>query len=391
MQSKFTIKGLRLAGIHGGVKRNKAEDLMLAVLPPGSTVGGVFTRSTTASAAVLRCRRLLPSGRCRAVLVNSGNANVFTGAGGEKALEEMAKAAAKIADCATEEVFVASTGVIGEPLPYEKIIAAYPKLAALLGEDNWQVAAKAILTTDTKPKTAFKELAIGGQTVRLGGFAKGAGMIAPNMATMLAFIFTDLALTPKQLQTMLNQAMTTSFNAITVEGDTSTSDTCLLVSTNGIKVHGDLARFAAALNELCADLAKQIVMDAEGAKKFITVKVSGGENEAAARKIAFSIAESPLVKIALGAADPNWGRIIMAIGKTELAVERNRLAITLGGIPITENGALRKDFDEKSCSRALAAAEISVEVELGAGDGQFTVWTCDLNAEYVRINADYRS
>ena len=389
----LSIKGLRLAGIHSGVKRGAAGDLMLVLPPKGANVGGIFTRSSTASAAVLRCRRLLAAngGRVGALLVNSGNANVFTGEHGERAVEEMARAAAEIADCPADEVFIASTGVIGERLPYEKIIAALPALAANLGEGNWQAAAKAIMTTDTEPKSAFAQLAIGSETIKIGGIAKGAGMIAPNMATMLAFIFTDLALENGLLQSMLTEAAATTFNAITVDGDTSTSDSCFLLSTNQIRARGDLSGFKAALHRVCAALARQIVGDAEGAKKLITVRVSGGENTEAARRIAFAIAESPLVKIALGAGDPNWGRIVMAIGKTGIAVKRDELTISLNRIRVAENGGAAENFNGAECRRSLERAEILLEVGLGDGNGEFTVLTSDLNDEYVRINANYRS
>ncbi len=303
----------------------------------------------------------------------------------------MVRAAAKTADCRTEEVFVASTGVIGEQLPFEKIVAAVPLLGKNLAEDNWQAAAEAIMTTDTKPKTAFAKASVGGKEVRLGAIAKGAGMVAPNMATMLAFIFTDLALEIGRMRQMLNRAVAHTFNAITVEGDTSTSDTCLLVSTNRVKAGGDVSAFAAALRQICAELAAQIVRDAEGAKKLITVRVSGGANQEQAKRVAFAIAESPLVKIALGAADPNWGRIVMAIGKSGVKVDQSRITIALNRIKVAENGGRAGEFDEETCRRALQEAQILVEVGLGNGNEEFTVLTSDLNADYIRINADYRT
>ena len=392
------IPGVRLAACAAGVRYAGRNDLMLAELAPGSTVAGVFTKSATRGVPVDWCRECLPGGRVRAIVVNSGNANVFTGRAGRQVVEATAATAARLLGCEPSEVFIASTGVIGEPPPADRIVDALPKVAALLTPDAWEPAARAIMTTDTFPKGATATAKIDGTSVRLNGFAKGSGMIAPDMATMLVYIFTDAALPAAVLQPLLSAATEISFNAMTVDGDTSTSDTVLLCATQQAQ-HGAigspddprLADFRRAFEGVMVDLAQQVARDGEGAEKFVTIEVSGADSDRAARRIGLTIGNSPLVKTAIAAGDANWGRIVMAIGRAGEKVERDRLAISIGGVRIAADGAPVPGYDETPVAGHMKGREIQIAVDLGIGSGRATVWTCDLTHGYVDINGSYRS
>jgi glutamate N-acetyltransferase/amino-acid N-acetyltransferase len=392
------IAGVRLAAASCGIRYRSRTDLMVALLDPGSSIAGVFTRSLTCGAPVEWCRAALPRGKVRAVVVNSGNSNVFTGRAGRKVVEDTAKAMAKIADCHPREVYISSTGVIGEPPPGEKIIAGLAPTAATASETAWLTAAQAIMTTDTFPKLATQRTEIDGVPVTINGFAKGSGMIAPDMATMLAYLFTDAAIPAKVLQQMLSAANERSFNSITVDGDTSTSDTVLLAATGNARHKrvtraGDprLRGFRRALEAVMVDLAQQIVRDGEGAEKFVTIAVSGAASARAARRIGLAVGNSPLVKTALAAGDANWGRIVMAVGKAGEKADRDRLAISIGGVRIAEKGGPVPGYDEAPVARHMAGRHIEIALDLGIGKGRWTVWSCDLTHRYIDINGSYRS
>ena len=390
------VGGVQIAGRACGLKRSGAKDLMLAELVPGTAVAGVFTRSLCSSAPVDWCRAALPGGRARAIVCNSGNANAFTGKAGDTTAERTAKAAAGLFGCAEREVFLASTGVIGVPVEPDHIGNCLPGLARHLSAGAWRDAAEAIMTTDTFPKGAGAQTAIGGTPVSIAGFAKGSGMIAPDMATMLGFVFTDADIPAPLLQKLLARSNDRSFNAITVDGDTSTSDTVLLCATGaaGNAPPADLRAvrdFERALDSVMIDLAQQIVRDGEGASKFVTVNVSGAASARAARRIGLTIANSPLVKTAIAGEDANWGRIVMAVGKAGEKADRDRLSIAIGGVTITENGQLAPGYDETPVAGHMQGAEIDIDVDIGIGRGRATVWTCDLTHGYISINADYRS
>lgn len=392
------LSGVRLAACAAQIRYAGRDDLMLAELAPGSTVAGVLTRSLTAGAPVLWCRECLAGGAVRAIVVNSGNANVFTGRAGMQAVEATAAAAARLLGCAEREVFVSSTGVIGEKLPAEKLVAALPRAVERLSAEAWEPAARAIMTTDTFPKGAAATAEIDGVAVRINGFAKGSGMIAPDMATMLAYVFTDAALPPEVLRPLLAEAADHSFNSITVDGDTSTSDTLLLCATGQVRhrpvtsaADPRLAGFRAALDRLTVDLAQQVVRDGEGAQKFVAIEVSGAESAAAARRIGLTIGNSPLVKTALAAGDANWGRIVMAVGRAGEKADRDLLSIAVGGIAIVACGEPVPDYDEAPVAAHMKGREIEIAVDLGIGPGRATVWTCDLTHGYIDINGSYRS
>ena len=393
------VSGVRLATISAGVRYRKRRDLLLVEVAPGTSVAGVLTRSKTASSAVDWCRAALKGGDARALLVTAGNANAFTGRAGTEATAAAAAAAARHIGCRPREVMVAATGVIGEPLDTAPITAALARLTRALKPGGWRQAAEAIRTTDTFAKGAGARARIAGQPVNIIGIAKGSGMIAPDMATMLAFLFTDASLPAPVLRHLLARANERTFNAITVDGDTSTSDTVLLFATGrraraaGITRANDprLADFARALEAVMADLARQIVRDGEGATKFVEITVSGAESARAARRIALSIANSPLVKTAIAGGDPNWGRIVMAVGKSGEAAERDRLAIRIGAWPVAAGGAVRPDYVEAPVARYMRGDQIAIAVDVGVGRGRATVWTCDLTHGYIAINADYRS
>jgi glutamate N-acetyltransferase/amino-acid N-acetyltransferase len=392
------LAGVRLAVFACGIRYTGRDDLMLAEVAPGSTIAGVFTRSLTAGAPVLWCRECLPGGTVRGIVVNSGNSNVFTGRAGKELVEQTAATAAELLGCDPRQIFISSTGVIGEPPPADKIIGALPQIASRLSADGWEAAARAILTTDTFPKGATATAEIDGVAVRLSGFAKGSGMIAPDMATMLVYIFTDAALPAAVLQPLLTASVDRSFNCMTVDGDTSTSDTVLLCATQQVRHRpvtspGDsrLRSFRLALDTVTVDLAQQVARDGEGAQKFVTIEVTGAASFQAARRIGLAIGNSPLVKTALSAGDPNWGRVVMAVGKAGEKIDPDRLAIAIGGLPILANGGPVPGYDEAPVAEYMKAREITIAVDLGIGRGKATVWTCDLTHGYIDINASYRS
>ncbi len=391
------VGGVRLCGVEAAITYRGRPDLMLAVLDPGTAVAGVLTRSRMPGAPVEWCRALLDDGRgrARALVVNAGNANVFTGEAGREAVRRTAAAVAALAGCDAREVMVASTGVIGEILPVERLITALPAAYERLSPEGWADAAAAIRTTDTFAKGTTRRISVAGREIVLCGIAKGSGMIAPDMATMLAFVFTDLAIEPVLLQQCLKRAADRSFNAITVDSDTSTSDTVLLFATgaagNGALTPEELAAFEAALTDCMADLARQVVRDGEGASKFVTIRVSGAESDASARIIGKAIANSPLVKTAIAGEDANWGRIVMAIGKAGEPADRDKVSIAVGGVRVAVNGARDPDYDEADVVPHMKGREIDIAVDVGVGDGRAEVWTCDLTHGYIDINADYRS
>jgi glutamate N-acetyltransferase / amino-acid N-acetyltransferase len=392
------VAGARWASLPAGLRYRGRDDLMLLEVAPGSSVAGVFTRSATAGHPVSWCREALRRGTARAVIVNAGNANVFRGAEGDDAVRAEAEAVAAALACLPHEVFVASTGVIGQRLPVERIVEHVPALVARLAADGIEAAARAIATTDTFAKGAFVETEIGGLPVAIAGIAKGSGMIAPDMATMLAFAVTDARLPQSVLQPLLAEATDRSFNATTVDSDTSTSDTLLLLATGRVEhaavTRADdpaLAGFRAALLRLLTDLALQVVRDGEGAQKLIKIEVKGAADDPSARRIGLAIANSPLVKTAIAGGDANWGRVVMAVGKSGVPIDGTRLSIGFGGTAVALAGAAVPDLDEAPIARHLAGREIELSVEVGAGPGLATVWTCDLTHGYIDINADYRS
>ena len=400
-----TVRGVRLAAGHAGVRYRDRDDVMLAEVAPGSAIAGVFTRSRTRAAPVLWCEARMAERRAgqaprgpAAFVANAGNANAFTGANGAEGARRMAAAAAAAVGADQSAVFVASTGVIGEPLPVERIEAAMGAVAANLAEGAWERAARAIMTTDTFPKAAGRSLSLDGVEVRIAGFAKGSGMIAPDMATMLAYVFTDAAVAEPLLQRLLAEGTARSFNAITVDSDTSTSDTLLMAATGASgmaaiehDVDPRLPAFRAALDAVLLELAHLIVKDGEGATKFVAITVTGAESEAAARRIGLSIANSPLVKTAFAGEDPNWGRIVAAVGKAGEAADRDRLSIRFGDILVAEKGWVAAGYREADGAAYMKRRELAVTVDVGVGASSATVWTCDLTAAYVAINADYRS
>lgn len=395
------IAGVRFAAGAAGIRYKDRTDVMLALLDKGTEVAGVFTKSKCPSAPVDWCRARLKGGKARALLVNSGNANAFTGKTGVEAVKFAAALAAKAIGAPANEVFLASTGVIGEPLDASKFDGVLDALAARAAPESLFEAAKAIMTTDTFPKVAAASALIGGVEIKIAGMAKGAGMIAPDMATMLAFVFTDAPIAAPVLQSLLAKGVQGSFNAITVDSDTSTSDTLLLFATGAaakrgapkISVANDrrLAPFRKALNGLLLDLAQQVVRDGEGARKFVEIEVTGAVSSGAAKKIALSIANSPLVKTAIAGEDANWGRVVMAVGKAGERAERDRLAIWFNGVRVAHKGQRDPAYDEKKVSSLMREEEIVIRIDLGLGKGAAKVWTCDLTKDYVAINGDYRS
>ena len=392
------IAGVSLQAARARIKYAGRDDLLLVTLHRGTTVAGVFTRSATASAPVQWSKKVAASGKARAILINSGNANTFTGVQGVADVRSTAAMAGRAVGCRESDVLIASTGVIGEPLPVDRVQRALAGMESGSRSASWIRAARAIGTTDTYPKGAARQVRIGDTVVSLCGIAKGSGMIAPDMATMLAFVFTDARLPTPVLRTLLKEGIRTSFNCITVDSDTSTSDTVLLAATgralNGIPQSAtapELKAFRGALKELLTDLAIQVVRDGEGASKFITVDVSGAASNAEARKAALAIANSPLVKTAIAGEDANWGRIIMAVGKSGARLFQKRLAISIGGITITHAGERVGSYDERKVTKHLKGTEISIAVDLGVGRSKSRVWTCDLTHDYIRINADYRT
>ena len=386
------IAGVRLGTAQCGVRYQNRTDLLLVELAEGTMVAGVFTRSLTASAPVLACRKALAYGHARVLAVNSGNANAFTGSVGEASVGRVMQKCADIFRCKPDEVFTASTGVIGERLPDEKITDALSGLKEQLAPGQWDAAAKAIMTTDTYHKMATRTATISGKEVLINGIAKGSGMIAPDMATMLAFVFTDAAIPAADLQVMLGETTDTTFNAITVDSDTSTSDTLIAFATGKAgNAAGDYSDFKQALHSLLHELALHVVKDGEGAEKLVTITVNGAQSEKAARTIGMSIANSPLVKTALAASDANWGRIVMAVGKAGEAANRDKLSIRIGGVQVAKNGDADPDYKEAMLTGHLQGRDIKIEVDVGVGSSSFTVYTCDLTHRYIDINGSYRS
>jgi glutamate N-acetyltransferase/amino-acid N-acetyltransferase len=395
------IRGVTLATGRAGFYKHERDDLLVMAFPAGASCAGVFTRHGVGSAPVDWCRRHLEATKgegVRALVVNAGCANSFTGRPGADAVRRVASAVAKRLDCRQRDVLAASTGVIGVLLDDAKITARLPDLEAHLTEDGWAGAARAIMTTDTFPKGAYAEAQIDGVTVRIGGICKGSGMIAPDMATMLAFVATDAAIAPAALQNLVNLYTRNTFNAVTVDGDRSTNDTLLLFATGQsgapkISRAGDrrLADFRDKLEQVLLDLAHQLVKDGEGATKFIKITVSGAQSAASARKIARTIAESPLVKTAFAGEDANWGRIVMAVGRADEPVDRDKISVRFGPHWAAQDGLISPTYDEAKMSAYMKNQELEVAVDVGVGRASSVLWTCDLTKRYVEINGDYRS
>jgi glutamate N-acetyltransferase/amino-acid N-acetyltransferase len=395
------LAGVRIATAEAGIKYAGRTDLLTMVFDEGTRVAGVFTRSRCPSAPVEWCRDNLSGGGARVLGVNSGNANAFTGRRGREATRITAEAAARAAGCAPGEVFLASTGVIGEPLEAKRFTHLLKELTGRARPDGWLDAARAIMTTDTYPKVATARARLGDVEVTINGIAKGAGMIAPDMATMLSFVATDAPIGEKALQAMLSKQVGPTFNAITVDGDTSTSDTLMLFATGAATARGApmiedprdarLAGFRRALGKVLKSLAMQVVRDGEGARKQVEIQVTGAKSSRSARKIALSVANSPLVKTAVAGEDANWGRVVMAVGKAGEPAERDLLSIWFGEIRVAHGGERDPDYSESAASTYMKRDEIVIRIDLGLGRGRATVWTCDLTKEYVAINGDYRS
>ena len=397
----YAVAGVRLATAQSGITYQGRDDLMLMCFDEGAAVGIVLTRSSTAAAPVAWCRQVLnDKSKIKAILCNAGNANAFTGKEGDEAVESCAKAVAETVGCAPNQVMLTSTGVIGEILPHQNITPHIAPMQKSASGDakNWHEASAAICTTDTFAKAASRTAQIGDRTTTITGIAKGAGMIAPNMATMLGFIATDANLSAPILQSLLTQINEVSFNAITVDGDTSTNDTLILAATAAAKhppitAPDDpaLADFTAKLKEVMQELAMLIVRDGEGARKLITIHIKGAENDGEAKRIGLAIGNSPLVKTAIAGGDANWGRIVMAVGKSGAAVIPQKLAIAIGDIPVTKDGKRHQDYDEEALTAYMQGDNITIEVNLHIAQGQATIWSCDLTEVYFAINADYRS
>lgn len=395
------IAGVRLATAAAGIRYKGRTDVLLAVMDKGTTAAGVFTKSKCPSAPVEWCRARLKGGKARALVVNSGNANAFTGKTGKQSTALTAQIASKAVGCATGDVFLASTGVIGEPLDATKFDGVLATLAEAATPDHWMDAARAIMTTDTFPKVATATVKLGKTKVTINGMAKGAGMIAPDMATMLSFVFTDAPLSSAVLQSLLKTGVEDTFNAITIDSDTSTSDTLLAFATGAAAEHGApkigrasdprLKAFTKAFHSVLADLAEQVARDGEGARKLVEVIVEGATTKTSARRIAMSIANSPLVKTAIAGEDANWGRVVMAVGKAGEPANRDRLSISFNGIRVAKSGARDPSYNEAEVSEVMKNPKIQIKVGLGLGKGRDRVLTCDLTKEYVAINGDYRS
>ena len=396
------IPGVRFGAVAAGLKYRDRTDVMLAVLNPGSIAAGVTTRSKTCSAPVLWCRDQLAHGAARAVVVNAGNANAFTGKAGVDAVQMTADAAAAALGCRPEDVYIASTGVIGEPMDASAFANLLKDLAPNVRDTAWEDAARAIMTTDTYPKLTAATTDIGGRACHVAGFVKGSGMIAPDMATMLGFIFTDANIALPLLQTITRETADKTFNCITVDSDTSTSDTVLVFATGaaaGATPSPQISdpdapeaqAFARALHDVMLDLAQQVVRDGEGLSKFVEIDVTGAEDARAAHRIAMAMANSPILKAALAGEDPNWGRVVMAVGKAGEAADRDKLEIKFGDILVAQNGVRAPGYEEEIGAAYMKNAELRIAVDVGIASGSATVWTCDLTHDYITINADYRS
>lgn len=390
------LKGVKLASIEAGIKYHGRKDLCLMVFDKPAEIAGVFTKSKCPSAPVDWCRKHLSKGKAKAIVINSGNANAFTGQKGIESTAQTAKAAAGVLNCSEKSIFLASTGVIGEPLDASGFDEKLRMANAVLKADSWHEAAQTIMTTDTYPKLATRAFEVDGKVHHINGIAKGSGMIAPDMATMLSFIVTDLSIDNKILQKLLSRYTKTTFNSITVDSDTSTSDTVLLLSAgeeqkiSSLK-DSKLEGFKVALHEVMHELSMLLVRDGEGATKQVCIEVTGAKNKSSARKIAKAIANSPLVKTAIAGEDANWGRIVMAVGKAGEPAERDLLTISFGDVTVARNGERVPDYSEEAASNVMKADEIDILIDIGLGKGHAKVWTCDLTKEYVAINGDYRS
>ena len=392
----YPITGVRFATVNAGIKSGNGEDVTLIVLEAGTVVAGLFTKSMTRSAPVIDCQNKIGmkiKNNGAAIIINAGNANAFTGRQGEIAVHEIVAALSKRVEVPVERIFSSSTGVIGEPLEYEKIINVLDFLVDSVHEAKIEDAARAIMTTDTFPKGSSIELSDERAKIKISGIAKGSGMIAPNMGTMLVYIFTDALIDKSELQSIITDLNEETFNCITVDSDTSTSDTLLVSATgkSGIKVNKSNLEFREGLREVMLDLAHQVVCDGEGASKFIQVRVSGAIDQKEAKLHAMSIANSPLVKTAVAGEDPNWGRIVMAIGKSGASADRDKLSIRLGEILVAEDGWVSPTYKEADGAKYMKRQRLNLNVDLGLGTGEATVWTCDLTQTYIQINADYRS
>ncbi|QKV20216.1 bifunctional glutamate N-acetyltransferase/amino-acid acetyltransferase ArgJ [Oricola thermophila] len=393
------VPGVRIATVKAGIKYKDRVDLLAMLFETGTTVAGVLTRSRCPSAPVELCRENLPGGKARILVVNAGNANAFTGSKGRHTTAVAARSAAEAAGCDEGEVFLSSTGVIGEPLDHSHFERHLNGMAASARADGWVDAARAIMTTDTFPKLVTRRVNLGDATVTINGIAKGAGMIAPDMATMLAYVATDAALSANVLRALLERFTPTTFNAITVDSDTSTSDTLLAFATGQAKdapaitdpADPRLAEFATAFGDCLHELALMIVRDGEGATKLVRVDVTGAVSDVSAKNIAMAIANSPLVKTAITGEDANWGRVVMAVGKAGEPADRDRLAIWFGDLLVASEGERVPGYSEEEASAYMKNDEIVIRADIGLGDGRFTAWTCNLTKEYVAINGDYRS
>jgi len=390
------LSGVKLASVEAGIKYTGRKDLCLIVFDEPAEIAGVFTTSKCPSAPVDWCRSNLPKGRAKAVVINSGNANAFTGKKGREATQETATITARILGCHESDVFLASTGVIGEPLDTSGFGGHLRKAASELATTGWHDAAKAIMTTDTYPKLATRQFEVDGKPYTINAIAKGSGMIAPDMATMLSFLVTDLAVDHRVLQKCLSRYTRTTFNAVTVDSDTSTSDTVLLMSAGQGKKISDnkderLKPFKNALEDIMHELALSLVRDGEGATKQVCINVVGAKGKKSAVRIAKSIADSPLVKTAIAGEDANWGRIVMAVGKAGEPADRDLLTIQFGDVVVAKHGERVPDYDEEAASNVMKADEIDITIDIGLGKGSARIWTCDLTKEYVAINGDYRS
>lgn len=396
----MTIKNVKIATTNCGIKYKNRDDLLLISFENGANVAGVFTTSSMPAASVAWCKKNIKNGIAKALIVNAGNANAFTGKAGEEIVLDTAKQIAESLNCREEEIFISSTGVIGEVFDSALITNSIPKMVENFANDesSWQKAAKAIITTDLKEKMVKKTCEIAGEKISIIGFAKGSGMIAPNMATMLGYIFTDANISSKALQVLLKEVTADSFNAITVDSDTSTNDTVLLFATKTAQNaeitdanSSEVQNFKKALQEVALDLAKKIVIDGEGAEKLIEVEVAGAQSKDQAKTVAFGIANSPLVKTAIAGNDPNWGRIVMAVGKSCNETSPEKLLVKIGEYQLTKDGGKNPDYVEKVVHEYLKNSQVKISVDLGIGNEKSTVWTCDLNEDYIKINKDYRS
>lgn len=393
------VAGVRLSGVAAHIRYEGRKDLALMEFAPGTTAAGVFTKNVCPGAPIPWCRQALAhTPEARALLINSGNANVFTGRLGDEAVVACATELAAKLKCPVEDIFLASTGVIGERLPYQRILKALPNAIDALDENGWEDAANAIMTTDTFPKAACREVAIGDTTVKIQGIAKGSGMIAPDMATMLSYIVTDAKLPQSVLQAILQEGVGISFNAITVDSDTSTSDMVMAFATSQADHediteanNGALDAFRDAFHDIMKELAELVIRDGEGATKLICVEVQGADSDDSAHKVALSIANSPLVKTAIAGEDANWGRIVMAVGKSGEPADRDKLSIAIGGHWIAREGTVAEEYDNDALEHYMREREITITADLGIGKGSFSVWTCDLTHGYIDINASYRS